>query len=62
MLVLNQLQMLSTGVSGLGIQTGKLQPGFIMRENPVLLVLLSNLTILVPASYQVLGNKWREIS
>ena len=31
------------------IQTGKLQPGFIWREKPVLLALLSNLTIPVPA-------------
>ena len=35
------------------IQTGKLQPVFIWREKPVLLALLSNLTIPVPASYPV---------
>jgi len=35
------------------IQTGKLQPVFILREKPVLLALLSNLKIPVPASYPV---------
>jgi len=44
------------------IQTGKLQPVLIWREKPVLLALLSNLTIPVPASYPVFLTKWREIS
>ena len=44
------------------IQTGKLQPVFIWREKPVLLSLLSNLRIPVPASYPVFRIKWREIS
>jgi len=44
------------------IQTGKLQPVFIWREKPVLLSLLSNLRIPVPASYPIFRTKWREIS
>ena len=44
------------------IQTGKLQPVFIMREKPVLLALLSNLGIPVPASYPVFRTKRGEIS
>jgi len=48
--------------SKLAIQTGKLQPVFIWREKPVLLALLSNLTIPVPASYLVFRTEWREIS
>jgi len=44
------------------IQTSKLQLVFIWREKPVLLALLSNLTIPVPASYPVFRTKWREIS
>ena len=35
------------------IQTGKLQPVFILHEKPVLLSLLSNLRIPVPASYPI---------
>ena len=44
------------------IHTGKLQPVLIRREKPVLLALLSNLGIPVPASYPVFRTKWREIS
>jgi len=44
------------------IQTGKLQPVFIWREKPVLLAVLSNLKIPVPAQYPVFRTKWREIS
>ena len=44
------------------IQTGKLQPVLTWREKPVLLALLSNLGIPVPASYPVFRTKWREIS
>ena len=44
------------------IQTGKLQPVLIWREKPVLLALLRNLGIPVPASYPVFRTKWREIS
>jgi len=44
------------------IQTGKLQPVLIWREKPVLLALLRNLTIPVPASYPDFRTKWREIS
>ena len=44
------------------IQTSKLQPVFIWREKLVLLALLSNLKILLPASYPVFGTKWRAIS
>ena len=44
------------------IQTGKLQPVFIWCEKPVLLAILSNLTIPVPASYPVFRTKWRKIS
>jgi len=44
------------------IHTGKLQPVLIWREKPVLLSLLSNLGIPVPASYPVFRTKWREIS
>jgi len=44
------------------IHTGKLQPVLIWREKPVLLALLSNLGILVPASYPVFRTKWRKIS
>jgi len=43
------------------MQTGLFQPVFIWREKPVLLALLSNLTIPVPASYPVFCTKWREI-
>jgi len=49
-------------VTSLVIHTGKVQPVFIWREKPVLLALLSNLTIPVPASYLVFRTKWREIS
>ena len=42
--------------------TGKLQPVLIWREKPVLLALLSNLGIPLPASYPVFRTKWREIS
>ena len=44
------------------IHTGKLQPVLIWREKPVLLAVLRNLGIPVPASYPVLSTKWREIS
>jgi len=44
------------------IHTGKLQPVLIWREKPVLLALLNNLGIPVPASYPVFRTKWREIS
>jgi len=44
------------------IQTGKLQPVLIWREKPVLLALLSNLGIPVPASNPVFRTKWGEIS
>ena len=44
------------------IHTGKLQPVLIWREKPVLLALLSNLGIPLPASYPVFRTKWREIS
>jgi len=44
------------------IQTGKLQPGFIWREKTVLLALLNNLKIPVPASYPVFRSKWVEMS
>ena len=44
------------------IQISKLQPGFIWREKQVSLVLLSNLTIAVSASYPVFRTKWREIN
>ena len=49
-------------MTSLVIHTGKVQPVFIWREKPVLLALLSNLTIPVPASYLVFRTKWREIS
>jgi len=51
-----------TTQSWLVIHTGKLQPVLIWREKPVLLALLSNLGIPVPASYPVFRTKWREIS
>ena len=41
-----------TNVTSLVMQTGKLQPVFIRREKPVLLALLSNLTIPLPMTYQ----------
>ena len=44
------------------IHTGKWQPVFIWREEPVLLALLSNLTIPVPASYPVFCIKWCEMN